>query len=61
MRLEVSDRFLALTEETPTLVRKRAVLIKQHIEVLKGQLFLLDSLVRQLDSNYKTFLAAHPQ
>jgi hypothetical protein len=40
---------------------EEAVLIKQHIEVLGGQLFLLDSLIKGLDSEYKKFLAAHPK
>jgi hypothetical protein len=37
-----------------------AAVIKQHIEVLGGQLFLLESLLKALDSNYKQFLATHP-
>jgi hypothetical protein len=40
---------------------EEAVLIKQHVEVLGGQLFLLETMLKVLDSNYKSFLAAHPQ
>ena len=32
----------------------------QKIEVLQGQLMLVDSIMRTLSSNYKVFLAAHP-
>ncbi len=38
-----------------------AVLMKQRIEVLQGQLVLVNSLVGALDGTYKKFLAAHPQ
>ncbi len=38
-----------------------AVLMKQRIEVLQGQLVLVNSLVGVLDGTYKKFLAAHPQ
>jgi hypothetical protein len=34
--------------------------IKQKIEVLQGQLLLVDSLMNSLDRSYKKFLAAHP-
>jgi hypothetical protein len=37
-----------------------AVSIKQHIEIVEGQLLLLDTLVGNLNSDYKKFLAAHP-
>ena len=53
--------FLGSNRGDPNPSAEEAVLIKQHIEVLGGQLFLLDSLIRELDSNYKTFLTAHPQ
>lgn len=33
--------------------------LKGHIEVLQGQLMLLDALVQSLDGQYKKFLAAH--
>lgn len=35
--------------------------IKQNIEVLQGQLLLVDSLFGSLDRHYKAFLAAHPE
>jgi hypothetical protein len=38
-----------------------ATLIKQHIEVQAGQLFLLDSMITQLNLNYKKFLAEHSE
>ncbi len=34
---------------------------KEQIEVLQGQLLLVDSLVTGLDAEYKKFLAAHPE
>jgi hypothetical protein len=34
---------------------------KQQIEVVQGQLLLVDSLVTGLDAEYKKFLAAHPE
>jgi hypothetical protein len=33
----------------------------ERIEVVQGQLFVLDSLVKGLDSEYKKFLKAHPE
>jgi hypothetical protein len=35
--------------------------LKQKIEVLQGQLLLVDSLMKALDEEYKKFLAAHPE
>lgn len=52
--------FLGTNRGDPNPSAEEAVLIKQHIEVLGGQLFLLDSLIQNLNSNYKKFLAAHP-
>jgi hypothetical protein len=40
---------------------EQADTIKQKIEVLQGQLLLVASLMQGLDSEYKTFLAAHPR
>jgi len=37
-----------------------ATTIKDRIEVLQGQLLLIDALVTGLDKDYKKFLAAHP-
>jgi hypothetical protein len=34
---------------------------KQRIEVVQGQLLLIESLVTGLDAEYKKFLAAHPE
>src|SRR5580704_10647208 len=34
--------------------------VKQKIEILQGQLILVNSLVETLDGQYKKFLAAHP-
>lgn len=34
--------------------------IKEHIEIMQGQLMLVDSMVTSLDTQYKKFLAAHP-
>jgi hypothetical protein len=35
--------------------------MKQKIEVLQGQLLLVDSLMKALDEEYKKFLSAHPE
>jgi hypothetical protein len=40
---------------------EEAVKIKDRIEVLQGQLIFLESLIKGLDSEYKKFLAAHPE
>jgi hypothetical protein len=34
--------------------------MKEHIEVVQGQLILIENLVTGLDTIYKKFLAAHP-
>jgi hypothetical protein len=44
----------------PVAAAKQNQSIKEHIEVLQGQLFLVESLVTGLDAEYKKFLAAHP-
>ena len=38
----------------------QAVSIKQHIEILEGQLLLLNDLATNLNTQYKKYLAAHP-
>jgi hypothetical protein len=38
----------------------QAISIKQHIEILEGQFLLLDSLLTDLNTQYKTYLTAHP-
>jgi hypothetical protein len=44
----------------PVAAAKQNQSIKEHLEVLQGQLILVESLVTGLDSEYKKFLAAHP-
>ncbi len=39
---------------------EQAASIKDHIQILQGQLLLLSSLVQSLDQEYKKFLSAHP-
>jgi hypothetical protein len=39
---------------------EQADAMKQKIEVLQGQLLLVDALMTSLDGEYKKFLAAHP-
>jgi hypothetical protein len=46
-------------KNTPTDIAQ-AISIKQHIEILEGQLRLLDDLVNNLNTHYKKYLAAHP-
>lgn len=53
--------FIGSKPGDPNPSAEEAVLIKQHIEVLGGQLFLLDSLIKGLDTQYKKFMAAHPK
>jgi hypothetical protein len=53
--------FLGSKQGDPNPSAEDATLIKQHIEVLAGQLYLLDSLIKSLNSNYKSFLAEHPE
>jgi len=45
-------------DDSPT--SEQATVMKDHIEVLQGQLSLLGSWVNSLDEKYKTFLTAHP-
>ena len=40
--------------------KEDAVATIAHIQVLQGQLMLLDSLIKALDAEYKKFLTAHP-
>lgn len=39
---------------------EEATMIKQHIEILQGQLLLVEAVITDLNKNYKKFLAAHP-
>ena len=45
-------------KEDPTPDDARSM--KDHIEVVQGQLLLVESLITGLDTEYKKFLAAHP-
>jgi hypothetical protein len=40
---------------------EEAARIKEHVEILQGQLNHIQSLIEELDSEYKKFLAAHPE
>lgn len=35
--------------------------IKEKIQILAGQLFYLDSLMKTLDGEYKKYLSKHPE
>jgi hypothetical protein len=52
--------FLNMSDTDPTPTVEEATQIKQHIEVLQGQLMLLNAMVTSLDGEYKKFLTAHP-
>jgi hypothetical protein len=53
--------FLNLKDGEPVPMGEEAKQIKQHIEVLQGQLMLLKAMVNSLDGEYKKFLSAHPE
>jgi hypothetical protein len=38
-----------------------AVKCKEHFEILQGQLIFIESLITELDREYKKFLAVHPE
>ena len=44
----------------PDMTPEQADAMKQKIEVLQGQLLLVDALMTSLDQEYKKFLTAHP-
>jgi hypothetical protein len=52
--------FINTAENDPDPTEGQANEIKQKIEVLQGQLTLVDSLMNSLDRDYKKFLTAHP-
>jgi hypothetical protein len=52
--------FMNISDNEPDPTPQQADAIKQKIEILQGQLSLLDSLVTALDQSYKKFLTAHP-
>ena len=39
---------------------EEAKLMREHVEALQGQLYLVDQLMHTMDDLYKKFLAAHP-
>jgi hypothetical protein len=53
--------FMNLDHAYPNVTAEEAPLMKQHIEVLQAQLYVVESLVQDLDKKYKKFLAAHPR
>jgi len=53
--------FLNISDADPNPTPEQATQIKQHIEVLQGQLMLLSAMVTSLDAEYKKFLKAHPE
>jgi hypothetical protein len=52
--------FLNMTDKDPDLTPGQAEAIQEKIEVLQGQLLLVDSFMGGLNREYKKFLAAHP-
>jgi hypothetical protein len=48
------------TSDNEDLTPDDARSMKDHIEVVQGQLLLVESLITGLDTEYKKFLAAHP-
>jgi hypothetical protein len=52
--------FITYSDDDPDPTEGQANEIKQKIEILQGQLTLVDSLITSLDREYKKFLAAHP-
>jgi hypothetical protein len=52
--------FVNLEEVAPKLTAEDAPMVKQRIEVLQAQLYVVESLTKDLDKKYKKFLAAHP-
>jgi hypothetical protein len=51
---------LANTSDGPDPTGGHADEGKQKIQILQGQLLLVDSMLKSLDSEYKKFLSAHP-
>lgn len=45
--------------DPPDPTPEEALQIEQQIQILQGQLLLVDSLMSSLDQQYKTYLAAH--
>ena len=61
MRSSALLHFLNMSDSDPVPTAEEATQMKQHIEVLQGQLMLLNAMVTSLDAEYKKFLAAHPE
>ncbi len=53
--------FMNLEHVAPRLSPEDAVVVKQRIEVFQAQLYVVVSLIEDLDKKYKTFLATHPE
>jgi hypothetical protein len=47
-------------KDEPDMTPEQADAMKQKIEILQGQLLLVENLLADLDQEYKKFLAAHP-
>lgn len=52
--------FMNMDDKGPDLSEAQANDMKQKIEILQGQLTLVESFMNSLDREYKKFLAAHP-
>jgi len=52
--------FLSGKKGDPDPTAGEADAVRQRIEILAGQLFYVDSLMRSLETQYKKFLASHP-
>jgi hypothetical protein len=52
--------FMNISNDDPDPTEGQANDIKQKVEILQGQLTLVDSFMNSLDREYKKFLAAHP-
>lgn len=53
--------FMNLNHALPNVTAEDAPLMKQHIEILQAQLYVVGSLIQDLDKKYKKFLTAHPR
>jgi hypothetical protein len=52
--------FLNMSDNDPAPTAAEATALQEKIEILQGQLLLVDSFMRSLAQEYKKFLAAHP-
>ena len=53
--------FMNMQKDDPDPSAEEAIAMKQKIEILQGQLLLVDNLAKSLDGEYKKYLAAHPE